>query len=76
MIKYVIRFIEDTYYVGGYPIGTYQIHGEVYCGTSNVVIYKVHKYTSKSRAERGAEALIEKCSNLFKYKIEEVRVKE
>lgn len=52
---------------------TYTVNGEIFpVHTMDFITCKTKKYTSYKRAYQGAEALLEKCAYVWKYRIEEI----
>ena len=78
-MEYVVNLLSRTQgsYVnayGYYQGKCYMVHGEYYpCHSGNFIDQKVKRYSSLSRALRGAESVVEKCGHVRGYEIYEVQ---
>lgn len=68
---FVIVNIPTYYSINEYYVGTYIVQGEYYISTTKD-INEAKKYSTKSRAERGLEALINKVGYQYNLELREV----
>jgi hypothetical protein len=68
--KYEVNELLNAY--GYYTGKCYTKDGEVFPVTDNQITERTKQYTSRIRAARGADTLIEKCTYVLSYKVEEI----
>lgn len=73
-MPFVIKFIEGMHTESGYYTGkTFMYQGTTYAICEQTITDKTKKYTSKARAENGAQKIRNKANNVNRWEVIEIQ---